>query len=100
MNSGDTKPAAGLSTKVVAAPDQVSTRLDDETVILSLRSGGYYSLQNVGASIWELIGEPRLIAEVRDAIVAQYGAEPEVVATDVIELCQHLAELGLVDFIE
>lgn len=100
MNSREIKPSVDLSTTVVAASDQVSTKLDDEIVILSLRSGGYYSLQNVGASIWELVGEPRRIAEVRDAIVAQYGAAPEVVAADVIELCQHLAELGLVDFVE
>jgi hypothetical protein len=98
VKSGDPQFLADLSTRVVAAP--VSTRLDDEIVILSLRSGGYFSLEKVGARIWELIGEPRLIAELRDAIVEQYGAAPEVVTDDVLELCQHLAELGLVDFVE
>lgn len=100
MKTGDSSALADLSVTVVAASDQVSTRLDDEVLILSLRSGGYYSLQNVGARIWELIEVPRAISELRDEIVAQYGAPSDVVAADVLELCQHLVELGLADFVE
>lgn len=100
MKSGESKRFADVFATVVAAPDQVSTRLEDEVLILSLRSGGYYSLQNVGARIWELVEVPRTIADVRDEIVLQYGAPLDVVEADVLELCQHLVDLGLVDFVE
>lgn len=88
------------STRFKAAPDQVSTDLEDDVVILGLRSGGYFSLTNVGARIWALIQEPRSLAEVRDAIVAEYGVDPDVVEADAVEFLDHLTRVGLADVVE
>lgn len=66
--------AKGLSldTIVVASREQVSCDVADEAVLLSMRDGEYYGLNEVGASIWRLIQRPRPIREVRDALLRDY----------------------------
>lgn len=66
--------AKGLSldTIVFASPEQVSCDVADEAVLLSMRDGEYYGLNEVGASIWRLIQRPRAIREVRDALLEDY----------------------------
>jgi hypothetical protein len=89
-----------LSTRFRVAPDQVSTELDGEVVILSLRSGGYYSLRNVSARIWALIHEPRSVAEVRDTVAAEYRTDPDRVEADAVEFLGSLADMGLAEVIQ
>ena len=42
-----------------AAGEQASCDLTGEAVILNLRSGQYFSLNDVGTRIWNLIQEPK-----------------------------------------
>jgi hypothetical protein len=85
-------------TSVVAAKEQVSSDLAGEAVILDLKSGVYYGLNSVGASIWNLIQEPRTINEVRDAILAQYEVEPEQCDRDIKALLEELEAEVYSDF--
>ncbi len=82
---------------VVAAKEQVSSALAGEAVILDVKSGAYYGLNEVGASIWNLIQEPKTVSEIRDAIVAEYEIEPEVCDRDLKELLKQLADKGLIE---
>ena len=45
--------------QIVATKDQSSCPLGDDTVILDLKAGLYFSLNNVGAMIWRLIQQPK-----------------------------------------
>ena len=40
---------------IVASSNQISTNLDNKSMILHLESGNYYNLNSVGANIWSLI---------------------------------------------
>lgn len=75
---------------VVADEDQMSSKLDNETIILDKKLGIYFGLNHVGASIWELIQEPKTIATVRDLIATQYQIQAEQCESDILEL---LAEM-------
>jgi hypothetical protein len=82
---------------VVAAKEQVSSDLAGEAVILALKSGVYYGLNEVGASIWNLIQEPKTVNEIRDAILEEYFVEPEQCDHDILALLQHLEAEGLIE---
>ena len=82
---------------VVASSAQVSSDLQDESVILDVQSGTYYGLNDVGASIWTLIQEPKAIANVQAAIMAEYEVSAEQCEQDVLTLVAQLIEIGLVD---
>ncbi len=47
-----------LSSIVEATNEQVSSEVANESVILHLKSGPYYGLNEVGNSIWKLVQQP------------------------------------------
>lgn len=84
-------------TVLVAARDQVSTELEGEAVILGLADGVYYGLDGVGAHVWELLREPRSVAELRDAVTAAFEVDPATAERDLLALLGELAARRLVE---
>lgn len=82
---------------IVVARDQVFSNLDEEVAILGLKKGVYYGLNPVGARIWNLIQEPRTVAEVRDAILEEYEVELDRCERDLLALLENLAAEGLIE---
>jgi hypothetical protein len=87
---------SGRST-VVAIKDQVSCDLAGEAVILSLKSGMYYGLNAVGATIWSLIQAPMTISALEEALLQEYDVEPERCARDLLAILEELAAQGLIE---
>ena len=83
--------------RVVASRDQVSCELEGEAVILGLGNGVYYGLNPVGAFAWKLLEEPRTVAELRDAIVAEYEVDAPRAEADLLRLLDDLSASGLVE---
>jgi hypothetical protein len=85
------------STIVIAARAQVSSDLGGEAVILQLASGTYYSLNEVGARIWELLQQPVSVGELRARIEEEYEVDADTCAADLRRLLAALAREGLVE---
>jgi hypothetical protein len=90
-------PRLDADTRVVAARDQVSAQLDGEAVVLSLADGVYYGLNPVGATVWTLLEQPRTVAELRDAVVAEYDVDAATAQADLLQLLGEMAARGLVE---
>ena len=86
------------SSVIVAARDQISTDLGGEAVILALDSGQYYSLNDVGTRIWNLVQEPRNISDILDAILKEYNVEPGLCEKDLVAILNDMAAEGLIEF--
>ena len=82
---------------VVATKDQVSCDLAGEAAILNIKNGIYYGLDPVGARIWNLMQEPRAVAEIQNAITDEYDVEPERCARDLFGLLEKLLAEGLIE---
>lgn len=82
---------------VVAAKGQVSCKLDQEAAILSLTSGVYYSLDSVGARIWELAQTSRTVSDIRDVLLVEYEVDPPRCEGDLIAFLLKLATEGLIE---
>lgn len=82
---------------VTAAPDQISSDLAGEAVIMSLQDGAYYGLNEVGARIWSLLQQPRPVAAIRDALVAEYEIDPAQCEHEVVALLAALETVGLIE---
>jgi Coenzyme PQQ synthesis protein D (PqqD) len=81
---------------VVAAYDQVSNEVAGQAVILDLSRGLYYGLDEVGATVWRLMAEPRSVAELASAVCEEYDVTRERAETDLLRLLSDMAERGLV----
>ena len=95
-----TKGPVPTNAKIVVIKDQVSCDLSGEAAILNLKSGVYFGLNTVGASIWKLIQEPRSVKEIQDAILEEYEVDPNQCAHDVLELLQELSTNGLIEILD
>ncbi len=80
---------------VSATKDAVACEFGNGLALLNVKSNIYYSLNSVGAFIWDLIQEPKPILEIRDAVLARYNVDPERCKADVDGLLKGLAENGL-----
>ena len=86
-----------LGSVVAAAVDQVSCDLDGEAVLLSLRTGIYYGLDQVGARIWSLVQSPTPVQVVHDTILAEYDVESSRCEHDLLALLRAMAAEGLIE---
>jgi len=81
--------------RVSASKDAVACEFGNGLALLDMRSNIYYSLNSVGAYIWELIQEPKPISEIHSAVLERYNVERERCKADVDGLLKGLADAGL-----
>jgi len=81
---------------VSVASDQVSCPLGDEAAILNLKNTVYYGLNPVGARVWNLLQEPRSIAELRDVLLREYEVDAGRCESDLLELLEKMRSEGLI----
>ncbi|HEY7233321.1 MAG TPA: PqqD family protein [Gemmatimonadaceae bacterium] len=72
MSITSNMPSIDLGTAVCASAQQVFCNVADEAVLLSMEDGVYYGLNDVAASIWELIQKPLTVLQIRDELLARY----------------------------
>lgn len=92
-----TRPVLSGQTIVAAVPDQVSSDLGGEAVILHLKDGTYYGLNEVGARVWSLIQQPRRVAAIVAALLGEYEVEPAECERDLLALLGDLAAHELIE---
>jgi hypothetical protein len=76
-------------------PDVQGTTLDGETVLLSLSTGRYYTLNRVGSAIWETCTGTQSLQAIHVALCGRFDAPPERIADDLFALVTHLSHEGL-----
>jgi coenzyme PQQ biosynthesis protein PqqD len=60
------------------------------TVLLRLQDGGYYALDDVGATIWDLCDGKRDVAQIVSSLCAAFDAPESTVRADVLEFLGEL----------
>ena len=82
--------------KVIIPPQVMGRALGNETIILELTSGGYYSLDEVGARLWQLFAEGKTLSEVCDQVHAEYDVPRDRLEQDTIRFIDDLVAKHLV----
>ena len=77
--------------------NQVCCDMSGESIILNLKSGIYFSLDEVGARIWGLIEQPMSVTEIRDAILSEYDVQAEVCERDIRAFIEGMDAAGLIE---
>jgi hypothetical protein len=80
---------------VVATKKQISSELVGGAVILDHRKSGVYCARNsVGASIWNLLHQPKTVNEIPDTLLTEYFVESSQCDRMVLPLLQALKSDG------
>jgi Coenzyme PQQ synthesis protein D (PqqD) len=68
-----------------------------QTVLLRLSDGSYYTLEGVGAAVWDLCEAHITFDEIVRDVCANFEAPPDVVRSDVREFIDELVAERLLD---
>jgi hypothetical protein len=92
MNTRKCKP-----TDTVSVSRDVSSReFDGEWVVLDLRQGNYFGLDETGGLIWSHLTSGRSLAEIAELLTAGYSVNQATLLSDVLVLVDELLERDLV----
>ena len=80
---------------VVASEDQITANLGGDSVVMHPGTEMYFTLDAVGARIWELLQTVTSVGAIRDAIVAEYDVEIDRCERDLLALLTDLQSHGL-----
>ncbi len=97
-NAIETQPLELKADSLISAhPEQLSSDLDGETILLQMSSGLYYGLNEMGAAIWEMIQSPMTFQDIQSKLLDAYEVSAEVCQQEVEKL---LTDLHAADLIE
>ncbi|HYB23827.1 MAG TPA: PqqD family protein [Solirubrobacteraceae bacterium] len=74
----------------VNAQHVVHETIDGETILIHLGTGTYYSLDGVGAAVWELLADGIASERLAACLSARYDAEPALIERAVAGFVQEL----------
>ena len=70
--------------------------IDGEAIIINLANGVYYSMDKVGALVWDLLQAGDSLEEVISAVTSRYDVAREQAEVNVCDLVQELVQENLV----
>ena len=89
--------SADPSSRLVIPEDVVFEVLGDEAVLLNLRTGVYFRLNETGTRIWQLIEERGRANDVVETMAREYDVDAEVARRDVDRLVDELTRKQLLE---
>ena len=81
---------------VIRRPEVIHEILDDELVIVNLKTGSYFSLDRVGAVVWRAIDRHASHAEIVADVEARYQGASTDIAREVARLLAELEAQALI----
>jgi hypothetical protein len=79
-----------LRSQVRACEDVLFQKLDQEAVLLNLKSGVYFGLDPIGTYIWTVLPESDSLEQVAEAITRVYDVSKERSSEDLLRLIREM----------
>jgi len=78
------------------SPEVIAETIDGEAVLVNLETGDYFSLDRVGAEIWNVLSAGATIEEIGSVLATRYGLDPDIARAAVVGLIEEMQKEGLV----
>ncbi|NNN05948.1 MAG: PqqD family protein [Elusimicrobia bacterium] len=72
-------------------------RIEDEGVVLDLRSSAYYSLNETARAVWEGLNAGLSVAAVAEKLSSEFDETPAKIEGDVVAIVAQLSKDGLIE---
>lgn len=90
------KLAFSPETSFLVTEQQVSTQLKQDTVILNLANGKYYSFEGTGSHIWQAVQAGKSVSEIETQISTLYKVSEELCKEDIEAFLTSLVHADLI----
>jgi 5'(3')-deoxyribonucleotidase len=81
--------------KIQLKEDLLTSKIGDEIVLMTIESGKYFSINQEGSQIWELIKKPTTAEEVCKELTEEYDVSMEQCLSDTLPFLEKLYKDGL-----
>lgn len=88
--------AINLLSIISKNPAIISSKMDDEVVMMSIEKGNYYGLNPVAAEIWEMLAAPMTIQAICDRLMEEFDVEQKKCYNEVLVYVEKLGNEGLI----
>lgn len=86
-----------LNQRLEPFAEEVAAKIiDGEAILINLATGVYYSMDKVGASMWEMIAANHTLEQVVSTVVHRYDVALDQATADVLRLADELLQENLV----
>ncbi|MEK4033167.1 PqqD family protein [Methylocystis sp. IM3] len=75
---------------LVISPDILVQEVGEEIVLLDLRNGTYYGLNQVGACMFRCIRDGKALEEARESLLDEFEVAPDELDRDIAQLVEEL----------
>ncbi|MDI9497140.1 MAG: lasso peptide biosynthesis PqqD family chaperone [Bacillota bacterium] len=83
---------------VIAGKKEITTaEMDGEVVMMSLETGKYYNLGNMGTVIWRMIDNPVSVETIIRVLLEKYDVTREQCEAEVLAFLNAMSREGLLD---
>jgi coenzyme PQQ synthesis protein D (PqqD) len=86
------------SRQVIKAPDVLLQELEGEAVLLNLKIGQYYGMDENSYSMYQTLLASESVQAAYETLLQEYEVEPEQLRSDLEKFLAHLLENGLVAY--
>ena len=85
--------------RFVAIKEHLYSDLNGEAVILSIKNGKYYGLNEVGKTIWNSIKEPTNLSQIQAVVMSEYDVDEKICYQEVLSLLHKMLREELIEIV-
>ncbi|MEA2399176.1 MAG: hypothetical protein QOK25_2732 [Thermoleophilaceae bacterium] len=83
-------------TPLVRRPEPLTAQVDGETVMFQPDAGSYFALGVVGTRVWDLLSEPRSVADICATLRGEFAIDPHTCRSEVLAFVNEMHDKQLV----
>lgn len=83
--------------KYVRNPHHISSKIEEEIIMVDVHRGEYFALNPVASRIWEILLEPHSLEEISSTLHAEYEIDSEACRAEVQAFIDRCLSLGVVE---
>ena len=80
----------------VNSPQVIFENIDGELILVHMENGAYYTTDEVGAALWDLIETRYTLSEIQEGLASQFEAGPEEIEAATLSFIARLIEEDLI----
>lgn len=85
-----------LNVQYQVHPEAFTTEVDGQVVILEYESGTYFTLNEVGSRIWQLLAQGNTVQVIQEQLLQEYEVSEDRLRQDLLNIVNQLRAKGLI----
>lgn len=86
-----------LESKIIIPETLLLQKIDEETILLDINTQEYFSLNELGGIIWELLSKKNNLNEIKSELLSSFDIEEKQIENDILNFINALIEKGLIE---